>query len=164
MRRPVLLLGTLAILVGLLGCRGSSDAIPPPPAYTLDLQPGDATIPPSGVAIFYIATLRQDGQAVAYQATPQWSFVDGPPYSVGTLTPVPDSVGTPDPVKRSCYYQPPGSLPQGVSRVSYKVRVQVQVGGQSVEAFRNLTLDVNAVLPPAAPPTEGAGKSVDSGS
>ena len=160
MRQPFFTLGAAAFLVGILGCGGDPDPAPPSPVYSIDLQPGDAAIPPSGVAIVYVATLRQNGQPLAYPAVPQWTFLEAPAYSVGTLTPMPDAV-PPDPSRKSCYYQPPGTLPQGITRVTFKVRVQVQAGGQNVEASRTLTMDTMVVLPPIAPPAEKEPKAAD---
>lgn len=145
----------LTLLFTLLGCTPNKSNPPPPPAYAIDIQPGDGRIQPTNVRIFYRASLLRDGQKADFTAEPAWSLVDTPTFPVGTLTGLPKDVFGVEPDKRYADYQTPNGLPEGTTSVSFKVRILVFLpDGKTLEATRTLTLDRNAPL--TTPPEENA--------
>jgi len=144
----------LALLFALLGCTPNKSNSPPPPAYAIDIQPGDGRIQPNA-RIFYRASLLKDGQKADFTAEPAWSLTDTPTFPVGTLTGLPKDVFGVEPDKRWADYQTPNGLPEGTTSVSFKVRILVFLpDGKTLEATRKLTLDLNS--PPTTAPVDDA--------
>lgn len=134
--------GLIVMLIGLLGCKGASTPNPPAPTYALNLVPRDSAIRP-GTYVAFFATFQQDGKATTFQGSPRWDLVGTPAYDVGGLSPM-ENPPLPDPNQRGALYRSPTTLPSGVSRVSFQVRVRTDVGGQSLEASQTLSLDLSA--------------------
>ena len=143
-------ISVLLSFIALLGCTTSSSKQDPPPApaMSLSLVPGDASVRPGQLMIVYFATFMQNGQPSAFQGTPTWEMVSTPSYNVGTLVATPDIVAN-DPNKKAALYTAPLTLPAGVTRVSFQIRVRTTAGAQTLEAMHTLALDVNA--PPTQP-------------
>lgn len=131
------------MLIGLLGCTSSTAPNPiPVPTYALDLLPRETAIRPATYVAF-IATFQRDSKAATFEGSPKWDLVGTPGYDVGSLTPM-ENPPLPDPNQRGALYRSPSSLPLGVSRVSFQVRVRTDVGDHSIEAIQTISLDLSA--------------------
>ena len=148
-------ISVLLSFIALLGCTPSSSKQDPPPApaMSLSLVPGDASVRPGQLMIAYFATFMQNGQPSAFQGTPTWEMVGTPSDNVGTLEAMPDIMPN-DPNKKAALYTAPLTLPAGVTRVSFQIRVRTAAGTQTLEAVHTLALDVNA--PPILQSPDGS--------
>lgn len=141
---------------GLLLCLGCRTSLPhgqavPEPKFVGKIEPATLTLRPGASAEFKFSAKSSRGDQTFNTVDVNWTLVDTPSYTVGTITNTPGQ--PPQSMVVRGQFQAAASLPTGVDRVTFKIKASYSP--DQLDTTATVTLDVNApVASPLVTPVE----------